>query len=156
MLHFFRLKIIAWYDRSRSSLNSLQIKNNSCFCRYHFYKNEWQNKGRTPVIHGCQGMTIKSGRLLNAELWFEEIVNSLGNVMLDYDKKELPACYTIRKIHKMYLDDMKGLQPLSLSQFRRMWRTSFKEVIIPKVCRERISERNVHAYQYVTNKNLKM
>lgn len=72
---------------------------------------------------------------MDAELWFEDFVNSIANRMPDVNKKELPACLTILQIYNMYKEAVArmGKNPLSSTQFRRMWKRNFPEVIIPKV-----------------------
>ena len=86
-------------------------------------------------MHAHTGVISKSKRLIEAEFWFEELVTNLANRMPDVDRLELPACLTIRKIHAMYCEALldKRPTPLSMSQFRRMWKRDFPCVIIPKV-----------------------
>ncbi|KXJ26083.1 hypothetical protein AC249_AIPGENE6470 [Exaiptasia diaphana] len=56
--------------------------------------------------------------------------------MPDVNKKEPPSSYTILKVYQLYLEELKpGSVPLSRIQFRRMWKKSFSEVIIPKTNR---------------------
>lgn len=80
-------------------------------------------------------MVFTTKRSMEAELWFGELVSSLANVMPDVNRKELPACFTIGKVYEMYREYIaKGKdKPLKMSQFRRMWKNHFPEVIIPKV-----------------------
>ena len=87
------------------------------------------------AIHARSGMKLPSKRCTDAELWFAELVHSLANVMPDVNRKELPACLTIGRVYKMYLEDVRkeSGDPLGLTQFRRIWQSHFPEVIIPKV-----------------------
>lgn len=68
---------------------------------------------------------------MKAELWFEEYVSSFANQMPDVKRRELPSCMTITQIYFTYRESVKN--PLSLTQFRRMWREDFRDVVIPKV-----------------------
>ena len=101
--------------------------------RFHQWKSANKFHGLNTPIHGRTGMTFTSKRYIEAELWFGELVNSLANVMPDVNRKELPACLTIRKVFEMYKEATGKGKHLKMSQFRRMWKTRFPEVIIPKV-----------------------
>ena len=76
-------------------------------------------------------MTFESRRFIEAELWFGEMVDTLSNRMPDLQRRELPACLTFKKIFEMYKESASN--PLKSSQFRRMRKTKFPDVIIPKV-----------------------
>ena len=91
--------------------------------------------GLTSPIHARRGLVLTAKRSMDAELWFAELVSSLANVMPDINHKELPACLTVYKIYQMYQEAVQetGGNPLQISQFRRMWKRNFPEVIIPKV-----------------------
>ena len=78
-------------------------------------------------------MTFTSKRYIEVELWFGELVNSLPNVMPDVNRKELPACLTIRKVYKMYKEATGKGKHLKMSQSWQMWKTRSPEVTIPKV-----------------------
>lgn len=103
--------------------------------RFHHWRREHEKRGAVRSIHGRIGMIIKSKRVMNAELWFSEFVDSLANRMPDVNRKELPACLTVLRVYSHYCEAVRGktAKPLSLAQFRRMWRNNFPEVIIPKV-----------------------
>ena len=81
-------------------------------------------------FHSRLGMTFKSRRRIEAELWFEEFVESFANVMPDIKRRELPSCMTINNIYEMYRETSKD--GLRLTQFRRIWEEDFKDVIIPR------------------------
>lgn len=51
------------------------------------------------------------------------------------DKFCLPTCMTKTEIFKTYVEDMQssGLKPVSLPTFCRLWKSQFRNVIIPKV-----------------------
>ena len=68
---------------------------------------------------------------MEAEIWFEEFVKSFANRMPDVRRQKLPSCMTISHVYEMYRESTKN--PLSQTQFRRMWTEGFKDVIIPKV-----------------------
>lgn len=68
---------------------------------------------------------------MKAELWFEEYVSSFANQMPDVKRRKLPSCMTITQIYRTYRESVKN--PLSLTQFRRMWREDFRDVVIPKL-----------------------
>ena len=68
---------------------------------------------------------------MEAELWFKEFVTSFANRMPDVKRRELPSCMTICQVYEMYREATKI--PLSQTQFRRMWKEVFKDVVIPKV-----------------------
>ena len=96
----------------------------------------YEKRGITTVVHQRIGMVMKSQRAMAAELWFEDLVDSLANRMPDVNGKELPACLTILNIHCMYKEAARrqgNNRPLSYFHFRRMWKRYFPEVIIPKV-----------------------
>ena len=59
------------------------------------------------------------------------MVETLSNKMPDSQRKELPACLTFKKIFEMYKESASN--PLKSSQFRRLRKTKFPVVIIPKV-----------------------
>lgn len=68
-------------------------------------------------------------------MWLSDLVSSLANVMPNVNRKELPACMTMGKVYEMYIEaTLSGpIKPLQRTQFRRMWKSRFPEVIIPKV-----------------------
>jgi len=68
---------------------------------------------------------------MEAELWLEEFVESLANVMPDIKRRELPSCMTIHGVYETYREATS--RPLKVTQFRRMWKENFRDVIIPKV-----------------------
>ena len=80
-------------------------------------------------------MVLATKRFMEAEMWFSELVSSLANVMPDVNRKELPACMTMGKVYEMYIEAAQSgpNKPLRRTQFRRMWKSRFPEVIIPKV-----------------------
>lgn len=53
-------------------------------------------------------------------MWFSELVTSLVNVMLDVNRKELPAYLTMRKVYEMYTEATESgpNKPLQRTQFR--------------------------------------
>lgn len=57
---------------------------------------------------------------MEAEMWFSELVTSLVNVMLDVNRKELPAYLTMRKVYEMYTEATESgpNKPLQRTQFR--------------------------------------
>ena len=104
-------------------------------CRFHLWRKQHE-RGAAFSLHGRVGMVLKSKRAMEAELWFSEFATSLANRMPDTNRMELPACLTISKVHSSYCEAMragKTARPLSIRQFRRMWKTYFPNVVIPKV-----------------------
>ena len=75
-------------------------------------------------------MTFKSRRRMEAELWFEEFVETLPNRMPDVERRELPLCMMIMQVPEMYAEGTTN--PLSLMHFGRMWEEEFRDVIIRK------------------------
>ena len=83
------------------------------------------------------GHHVRSRRRLNAKTWFEKFVISMADSMPNERKKHLPSCMTKNKVYKMYPEEItktgRGGKPLGHTQFRNMWNTQFRDVIIPKV-----------------------
>ena len=61
--------------------------------------------------------------------WYDLQWNQLEKLLL------FPTCMTKTEIFKTYLEDMQssGLKPVSLPTFCRLWKSKFRNVIIPKV-----------------------
>ena len=123
--------------RCRRSMLTGSKRNRIClFCgfiktRFHHWRNQAEKRNITSSIHSQAGMSYKSKRRLDAEQWYEGFVSSFANRMPDIKKQELPSCLTMCEIYEMYREAIK--EPLKRVQFRRMWKQSFKDVIIPKV-----------------------
>ena len=84
-------------------------------------------------------MTFETQRYIEAELWFGELVDALANRMPDIHRRELPACLTFTRIYNMYKESVQN--PLKSSQFRRMRKDKFRDVIIPKVSATELSRK---------------
>ena len=98
-----------------------------CF-RFHKWKNDWAIKRLSSHVHAS--MTFESRCFIEAELWFGEMVDALSNRKPDLQRRELLACLTFKKIFEMYKE--LASNPLKSSQFRRMRKTKFPDVIVPK------------------------
>ena len=77
-------------------------------------------------------------RTLNAEIWFDRYVNALAERMPDTGYYNLPSCQTVEGIYQTYREEImarktREYRPISLSQFRRMWKSEFSKVVIPQV-----------------------
>lgn len=100
--------------------------------RYHHWRNQFEKRGITSNAHPRTGMTYKTRRRIKAELWFEEFAESFANRMPDVKRRELPSCMTISQVYETYKEATQK-RALSRTQFRRMWKEQFRDVIIPKV-----------------------
>ena len=77
----------------------------------------------------------KKQRTIQAEIWFAGYYETLADPMPDTGYYHLPSCQTIHGIYNTYKEETTRDfgTPISLSQFKRMWKDSFKKVVIPKV-----------------------
>ena len=105
------------------------------FYRFFKLKSDFDNGRTSPESDRVCTKKRMKPRSFQAEIWFTRYYETLADAMPDTGHFHLPACLTIQGVYDKHKEDTvkdKG-KPISLSQFRKMWKSSFKNVIIPKV-----------------------
>lgn len=66
---------------------------------------------------------------------FSDYIEDCADRIPNEDKFCLPTCMTKTEIYNTYVEDINraGMKPISLPTFCRMWKSKFRNVIIPKV-----------------------
>ena len=94
----------------------------------------WKNEYSEKCLIELQTLLQCKVNLMYALLALDYIEDCADRIPNE-DKFCLPTCMTKTEIFKTYVEDMQssGLKPVSLPTFCRLWKSQFRNVIIPKV-----------------------
>ncbi len=102
--------------------------------RYYEIRKEFLSGRGQPTPKRSRSLSAKS---MQAIAWMSSYFERVGDKRPDKDGIYLPTCLTEKAIHTRMIDELymgDEIQAICFSQFNRLFRTTFPNVTIPKVC----------------------